>query len=287
MTANKKNKRRWILTNQLGSSLKEIRKQQKLSQKEVANGICAQSMLSAIETGKYMPNARLLLALCDRLAISLDEISLNSNFTISASQKFNKTLSKLCNEHKYVGLKTFLLDPVTIDNVQTAVEVQAYYYYLSVTNFQVDADLRFTEQNLKLSLSNDEKGTMQSTLTRLGLASLGLIQAKKGLSTSDTTLVIKAMTNIEQANYVENLNIIFYLVALTNYELKNIQGALKWVTKGIAYITGHNSHYMLANLYRLVAQIAKENEQADQQLEAQQRSNFLKNLFNEKINENF
>lgn len=275
------------MSNQLGISLKKIRKQQKLSQKEVASGICAQSMLSAIENGKYMPNAHLLLSLCDRLSISLDEISLNKNFSISTSQKFNNVLSKLCNQHKYKQLKDFLLDTATIDKVQTAKQTQAYYYYLSVVNFQVDSNLTVAEKNLKLSMSSDEKIRIESALTRLGLISLSFIQAKKGLPKLASTLITKAMANMDNANYEENLNVIFYLAALTDYELKKTQEALKWITKGIAYIANHNSHYMLANLYRLFAQIAKENEQKGQHLEAQKRSDFLKNLFNEKVNENF
>ncbi|GBG93555.1 transcriptional regulator [Ligilactobacillus salitolerans] len=272
---------------QLGNLLKSIRKQQRLSQKEVAAGICAQSMLSAIENGKYMPNARLLLALCDRLAISLDEISLSRDFSISTSQMFNNTLSKLCDQHKYAELKNFLLDPATIDKVQTAEQTQAYYYYLGVANFHVDTDLTTAEQNLKISISSDEKVRIDSALTRLGLVSLGFIQAKKGLADSASTLTIKAMTDIDQANYTQNLNIIFYLAALTNYKLRKTKDALKWTAKGIAYITDHDPHYMLANLYRLIAQIAEENEQEDRKLEALQRSDFLKSLFKEKINENF
>ncbi|MFT8870561.1 helix-turn-helix transcriptional regulator, partial [Liquorilactobacillus nagelii] len=52
------------MKNQLGTSLKNIRQQQHLSQKDVARNICAQSMLSAIENGKYVPNAKLLINLC-------------------------------------------------------------------------------------------------------------------------------------------------------------------------------------------------------------------------------
>lgn len=275
------------MSNQLGISLRRIRKQQNLSQKEVSSGICAQSMLSAIESGKYMPNARLLLSLCDRLSIRLDEINLNKNFLISDEQKFNDVLSKLCNQHKYAELKDFLLDTKTIDKVQTTKQTQAYYYYLGVASFQVDSNLKDAEQNLKLSISSNDSVKTKSTLTRMGLVTLGFIQAKRGLPNQASALISKAMENVDEGNYEENLNIIFYLAALASYELKNLQKSLKWIENGITYITSHDSHYMLANLYRLLAQIAEEDGQIDRQLEARRQSDFLKKLFNEKVNENF
>lgn len=121
----------------LGSTLKKIRKQQGLSQKEVCEDICAQSMLSAIEHDRYVPNAELLIKLCQRLSVSLDAFSLADNFDISAVQRFNQTIETLCNGHEYQKLKAFLLAPATVEQVETATQTQAYYYYLGWPNFKL------------------------------------------------------------------------------------------------------------------------------------------------------
>ncbi|KLD56880.1 hypothetical protein WP50_37765 [Lactiplantibacillus plantarum] len=73
----------------LGTALKQARKAQQLNQKQAARGICAQSMLSAIENDRYVPNARLLLALCQRLGVAVSTLSLADDFEISAEQAFN------------------------------------------------------------------------------------------------------------------------------------------------------------------------------------------------------
>jgi transcriptional regulator with XRE-family HTH domain len=135
--------------NQLGTSLKNIRQQQHLSQKDVARNICAQSMLSAIENGKYVPNAKLLINLCERLSISLNDISLLNDFEISNNQKLNQNLTVVCNSHEYSKLKTFLTNPETIKQIQTSAQIQAYY--LAVANLHVSSNLTAAEQSLKLS----------------------------------------------------------------------------------------------------------------------------------------
>lgn len=40
---------------EIGTILKQTRKRQGLSQKELSDGICAQSMLSAVENNQYTP----------------------------------------------------------------------------------------------------------------------------------------------------------------------------------------------------------------------------------------
>lgn len=274
------------MNNQLGSSLKKIRKQQQLSQKEVAQNICAQSMLSAIENGKYMPSARLLIKLCNRLSVSLDEISLLNDFAITDNQDLNNQLTLLCNNHDYLALKEFLLNSKTIARVQTAEQTQAYYYYLGVACLHVNSSFTEAELNLKLAISSNEEIHFASPLKRLALISLSLIKAKQDLTNEATKLLAAATYTIEDSKYEENLNIVFYLAALINYELTDTKNSVSWLEKGIFFITKHDSHYMLANCYHLLAIIAKNSGNIDQQLEAQRRSNFLQELFGEKINEN-
>jgi len=138
---------------QLGITLKTIRKQQGLSQKEVCRGICAQSMLSAIENNQYTPNAELLIQLCKRLSISLSVFSLADNFDISSNDQFNHTVDELCNHHEYVKLKSFLLSQSTLNHIETSEQTQAYYYYLGVSQFHTDRDLNDAHNNLRMSVN--------------------------------------------------------------------------------------------------------------------------------------
>ncbi|WEV38467.1 helix-turn-helix transcriptional regulator [Lactobacillus sp. ESL0680] len=271
------------MANQLGQALKTARQTKKMTQKETAENICAQSMLSAIENGKYVPNAKLLIELCQRLGIELNTISLASNFAISSQPSLNTKLDKLCNLHDYEQLRAFLLKKATINQLQTAAEEQAYYYYLAITDFQIDHNLIAAKQNLKLALACNETGSLTSVLMRLTLISLSLVNLEQGQKKESEQLLAKALADINQINYSENLNVLFYLAALINYQAGKIRAAVDWLDRGVTYITEHNSHYMLANCYFLLAKIAQKTGQEDQALENEHKSRFLSELFTEKI----
>lgn len=270
----------------LGQTLKQVRQQQQRSQKDIAAGICAQSMLSAIEIDRYTPNAKLLVALCHRLDISLDEISLATDFAISGDDQLNAHMQKLCNQHHYQDLRDFLLAPATLAAVTTAQQTQAYYYYLGVAQLHVATQLAEAEQNLQFAMTMAEERT-PTTLTRLATASLATVKAQQQQPHRATQLIDQALKQLDQGPYEENRNIIFYLAALTAYFLHDSQLATSRLLTGITYITDHDSHYMLANSYRLLAEIAEQAGRENDAEAARQKQRFLTDLFHEKVPEKF
>ncbi|KRK45625.1 hypothetical protein FC66_GL001276 [Dellaglioa algida DSM 15638] len=269
----------------IGSILKETRKKQHLTQKEVSQDICAQSMLSAIETNKYMPNAQLLIHLCQKLSIDLDQISLLKNFDISSETQFNNRVDRLCNQHCYNELLQFLNEKSIIDDLKTDKQLQAYYYYVGVASLHTETNTANAEKAIKLSLASG-KNSLQGTLSRLGTIFLAFIYAKHHLKTTTQTYIDQTFENFANLFYEENQNILFYLTSLIYFELADYTTSLNWIDKTITFATEHNSHYMLANSFYLMAQIAKKSEDDDKLLEATQNQKLLTNLFSEKIYKN-
>lgn len=245
------------MSKQLGTALKIIRTRQHFSQKDVAKGICKQSVIMSIEDGAFMPDNHLMLLLCERLSINLSRTRLAKNYKISTSENFNDIFFRLYNKQDYVGVEYFLSKTEVIDKVKTAKQLQAYYYYLGLANLHIRSHFINAERNLRLSISCDETPRTQSILMRLGLITLSFVQAKKGQVKQVPSLILNATKNIEKCNYKENLNAVFYLAALSNYEINNISESLKWTKNGIDYITVHHSYYMLVNLYQHLAQVAE------------------------------
>lgn len=271
-----------LILNTIGSILKETRKKQHLTQKEVSQDICAQSMLSAIEANKYMPNAQLLIHLCQKLSINLDQISLLENFDISSEIQFNNRVDKLCNQHRYNELLQFLNEKSVIDDLKTDKQLQAYYYYVGVASLHTETNTTNAEKAIKLSLASS-KNSLPDTLSRLGTISLAFIYAKNHLKTKTQSYIDQTFENFTNLSYEENQNILFYLTSLIYFELTDYAASLNWIDKGITFATEHNSHYMLANSFYLMAQIAKKSEDNNKLLEATQSQQLLTNLFNEKI----
>ncbi len=271
------------MTETIGIILKKHRKALKLTQTQVCEGICAQSMLSAIEHDHYIPNAQLLIALCRQLEISLDALSLANNYAISDKPSFNQQMISLCNHHQYQQLLDFLSDDTVSDTVATDAQTQSYYYYLAVAQLQStdQPDLNLVHQFLQLSLASATPA--QQSLTRLTQATLAYLAAKSGKENEVDNQVKLALANIEEGPFDENLNIVFYLTALANYFLGKNQASVHLVTQGIDFITKHDSHYMLANCYYLIALIAESLGDTEKSSQSESRSDFLSTLFNEKV----
>ncbi|MFC6289246.1 helix-turn-helix domain-containing protein [Levilactobacillus angrenensis] len=273
------------MDNQLGTILKETRLQQHLSQQTVATGICAQSMLSAIETGQATPNAKLLIQLCQRLNISLNAITLAHDFDVSERENFNTHVSDLCAQHDYHQLRDYLNSEAVLSAIATADQTQAYYYYLGVTDFQLGS-LTAAQQNFRLALAS--AATKRPTaLTRLCYGSLGLVAACEQKRQTATTAIQAALAYLDETPYEENLNCLFYLAAYAHEKLGDSAIAATYLNQGIAFASDHNSHYMLANDYHLLALLSTRSENPTSPLLAKQYETMLTTLFHEKVYDDF
>lgn len=58
----------------IGKTLKNFRKEHGLTQKDLSQNICSQSVLSRIENGEEIPNIIVIQQLCQRLGISIDQL---------------------------------------------------------------------------------------------------------------------------------------------------------------------------------------------------------------------
>lgn len=267
----------------IGSIVKQQRQALKYTQKNLANGICSQSMLSAIEHDQYIPNAQLLIALCKRLGLSLDVLSLAENYAIGAAEDMNQRVVKLCNRHEYKELLEFLMKDEVIAVVQTDSQMQSYYYYLAVAQLQSSEtpNEASAKQSLQLSLASATNN--QRALARLTKATLGYLAARSNNRSEVQQQIESALHEIKDDRFDENLNIVYYLVALTYFELGQDNMSLNLVMQGIDFITSHDSHFMLANCYYLVAVLANRADEAAKETEATSQSNFLADLFNERV----
>ncbi|WP_225418035.1 helix-turn-helix transcriptional regulator [Levilactobacillus huananensis] len=269
----------------LGTTIKQVRLQRHLTQREVAQDICAQSMLSAIENDRYTPNATLLMRLCERLAISLNEISLAKNFDVGPQVAFNQRVEELCNQHQYAELQAFLKQDDVIAAIDSDEQTQAYYYYLGVTEIQLGPDLVAAEQDFHLSLAS-AVSSRATTLTRIAQMSLALVRGRQQRQVDGQKLVTTALTDLANSPYEENLNILFYLAALFDFEAQRDNEAMQRLIVGIQFATDHNSHYLLANDYHLLAVIAERSERLVDE-NYHQSEKLLTKLFHEKIYDRF
>ncbi|WP_282801653.1 helix-turn-helix transcriptional regulator [Secundilactobacillus kimchicus] len=267
----------------IGHILRVRRKELKCSQAQISENICSQSMLSAIENNRYTPNAELLIALCQRLGVSLERLSLAENYAIGNQSALNDRVVALCNHHDYQKLLKFLLDEAVVESVQTAAQTQSYYYYLAAAQLQGTTHFQPTEVKRSLHLSLASATLSQQALTRLAQVTLAYVAAVSGQKKEALNQVHSALKKMSDAPFDENLNVVFYLAAVVYYRLSLDKESFVLMTRGVDFITANNSHYMLANSYYLLALIAKRLGDRDQRQTAADRSAFLATLFNESV----
>lgn len=123
------------MINMVAEKLRFKRKELKLSQKELANGICEQSQISKIERGHLMPSADLLFKLSQRLEVPLDyffnkQIEVKSNLS-----SFKHLATRLLNDRNYMDLEYLYQLEVNKNNL-LSLEDQMYLTWVkAIINF--------------------------------------------------------------------------------------------------------------------------------------------------------
>jgi len=241
----------------LGDILKEVRKQQQLSQLETAGDICSQSTLSEIEHNKYIPSTRLLINLCKKLSIVFDDLKLAVNFKICNEKYFNQKVSEFYKAQEYSQLKELLNRPTVLETVQTNKHIQAYYFYLAICEIKLEHKFDNAKEFLKLSLASTGRSHKQSTLTRMCNIALAYVYAKQGFKHSTFRQIKLSLRSLTEDDYEENLNLIFYIAALSYYQISAFDAAIEVIEQGINFIIENESHFMLINSLYLMATIAE------------------------------
>jgi len=107
-----------------------------------------------------------------------------------------------------------------------------------------------------------------------------VVAAHQHRSKPAQTYLTTALAQLDTASYTPNLNCLHYLAATTAQKLQQPAIAAAYLDQGISFVTEHNSHYMLANYYHLLAVTAQTTATSEH---AKQYATMLTKLFHEKI----
>lgn len=271
---------------ELGARIKSERKRKKMTQQQLASGICSQSMLSSIENNTYIPNVILFAQLCERLNLSLEKMLLHPYPTINQQFDFNQTIIQLCNAHHYLELKNYLLQNKITDQLVTNSDWQTYYYYLGIATYQINHNTHDALYNLSLAGSYTDNHTTPTTLELLIRASGAFINYLHEERLNANLTFLRCLEDIEHDRIVapnDNLNSIFYLYAYCLYQNFEFELGLQVINRGITYITAHNSHFMLADLFLLKSVFLTSLKHSQEAKLTAQKAQSLSEIFNTEL----
>ena len=214
-----------LISQKLSKIIKQKRIKQKLFQKELAEGICSQGMISSIEHGDYIPNTAIFLAICSKLNFSIDQSFLKDKLSFSNNNVLSDTTFNLCRKHNYTQLIKYLTQPCTIASLNTDVDFQTYYYYYGCSVYQVEHDLLSCQHYFELALKytiDISNPTPRNSIELLLLNSLAVIYFKleRKKEASELFKIVNAYLSAIKDSNSENLNVIQYHQGIGYFDLK-------------------------------------------------------------------
>lgn len=243
----------------LANRIKNRRKELKLSQKELAEGICKQGQISRLENGEYTPGSELLHQLAKKLNVSMDyffdeQIS-NDSIELIEFKKIAKTFISQRNFEslKYIyelekgkSHRLSLSDKIYLEWIASLIDFYAY----DKRDKAIDRLEKTIESIHKADLNYLQiANTLFNFYHETGnLVSFDLV--KEELTNYMKQLALNTIEELELSikfNY--NLSRYFWIQ-------KDIDLAIKQITSTIKLCQEYRSSYLLADLFLLLGNIS-------------------------------
>ena len=265
----------------LASRLKERRKALKMSQKELAEGICKQGQISRIENGEYTPGSELLYALSRKLRVSMDyffdeqvqdEKNELENFRLVAenfiSQRDYSSLKYLYNLESKSSSHLSLSDKMYLEWIQTLV-----LFYCD--NNKLEAVSKLEKLIKEKNISEISYLRFSNTLFNFYYDIDDLNQfneIRDNLEKRVNNLIIHTIEELE-LSIKFNYNISRYL-----WLQNNVEDALNKISETIRICKRYRSNYLLADLYLLLGNASASFGNIDEVRDYYTKAKFLYNL---------
>ena len=265
----------------LASRLKERRKALKMSQKELAEGICKQGQISRIENGEYTPGSELLYALSRKLRVSMDyffdeqvqdEKNELENFRLVAenfiSQRDYSSLKYLYNLESKSSSHLSLSDKMYLEWIQTLV-----LFYCD--NNKLEAVSKLEKLIKEKNISEINYLRFSNTLFNFYYDIDDLNQfneIRDNLEKRVNNLIIRTIEELE-LSIKYNYNISRYL-----WLQNNVEDALNKISETIRICKRYRSNYLLADLYLLLGNASASFGNIDEVRDYYTKAKFLYNL---------
>ncbi len=265
----------------LASRLKERRKALKMSQKELAEGICKQGQISRIENGEYTPGSELLYALSRKLRVSMDyffdeqvqdEKNELENFRLVAenfiSQRDYSSLKYLYNLESKSSSHLSLSDKMYLEWIQTLV-----LFYCD--NNKLEAVSKLEKLIKEKNISEINYLRFSNTLFNFYYDIDDLNQfneIRDNLEKRVNNLIIHTIEELE-LSIKFNYNISRYL-----WLQNNVEDALNKISETIRICKRYRSNYLLADLYLLLGNASASFGNIDEVRDYYTKAKFLYNI---------
>ncbi|HEM3619222.1 TPA: helix-turn-helix transcriptional regulator [Streptococcus suis] len=244
----------------LASRIKNRRKELKLSQKELAEGICKQGQISRLENGEYTPGSELLHQLAKKLSVSMDyffdEQILNESTELI---EFKKLARRFIAQRNYESLK-YIYDLEKEKSHRLSLSDKTYLEWIgSLVDFYVCDRRELAIERLEKALKSTHKADINylqisNTLFNFYYDTDNLVRfdtIKEELTTHLKQLTLNTIEELElSVKFNYNLSRYFWLQ-------NNTESAIKQVTATIKLCQEYRTTYLLADSFLLLGNLSQ------------------------------
>lgn len=250
----------------LGTRMRAYRKARGLSQAALAKDICTQATISLIEKRNKIPSMQILMKLCARLGISINDIIVENNYRLG---RMFREIGKAIRERHYRTAEA-RLDTIKFNTLKENDEFKAYYYFrgeVQLANHR-NTDEAIFNFGMLLNQFGGQKQDMYMVMGRLGL---GLAYMEKQAFDKADILVEQAVADLAQfeadgLEAIQNQLRVLLNAASFFQKRQHATKALKLVDSGIKLSMDNSSFYLLEELFEVKAmsQLALKDKQSAQ-----------------------
>lgn len=236
------------IASKLGLMLKEHRQHEGLSQKQLAEGICSQAMVSSIERGTYVPNVILFGQLCSKLGITVSNQFLGKELSMNQHHDFSQHVFILCKNHQYAELIDYMDNSGVLDTLESDRDIQSFYYYYGCGIYQLSHAVKEAKRYLQLAahVTLKEPFKPKTEIEILLINALAVMDYDLHLEAEAMKLFNTAYLAFQaEPKSFENLNVICYQYGYALYHQKAYQAALDKFLIGFDDVVEKESFFML------------------------------------------
>ena len=244
----------------LATRLKNRRKELKMSQRELAEGICKQGQISRLENGEFTPGADFLYALSKKLKVSIDYF-FNEQIVeeIDELSEFKKLAQTFITNRNYESLKyIYELESVKVHRFSLVNK-----FYMEWIKSLID--FYFYGQK------EEAVARLEKVLSQLSVPDLTYLQVTNTLfnfyydiedleSFNEIREKLEYQVNQLKLNTIEELNLSIkfnYNVCRYLWLQNNTEEAITKITDTIKQCKKYRTTYLLADLYVLMGNVSK------------------------------
>ncbi|MFS9168813.1 helix-turn-helix transcriptional regulator [Streptococcus mitis] len=244
----------------LATRLKNRRKELKMSQRELAEGICKQGQISRLENGEFTPGADFLYALSKKLKVSMDYF-FNEQIEeeIDELSEFKKLAQTFITNRNYESLKyIYELESVKVHRLSLVDK-----FYMEWIKSLID--FYFYGQK------EEAVARLEKVLSQLSVPDLTYLQVSNTLfnfyydiedleSFNEIREKLEYQVNQLNLKTIEELNLSIkfnYNVCRYLWLQNNTEEAITKITDTIKQCKMYRTTYLLADLYVLMGNVSK------------------------------